>query len=77
MLVHVFIQLYTNAAILSPGNASMSYLAAHYKAPTCCSLIDLTPDMTTTPFLRCLKKFSAKRGVPSTLVSDNCCTFKN
>ncbi len=33
-------------------------------------------DMTTTAFLRCLKRFVARRGVPSRIVSDNGQTFK-
>ena len=47
---------------------------------TCCVVravhLDLVPNMTTTTFLRCLKRFTARRGVPSRLVSDNGRTFK-
>ena len=46
---------------------------------TCCVVravhIDLVPDMTTTSFLRCLKRFVARRGIPRRMVSDNGKTF--
>ncbi len=38
--------------------------------------LDLVPDMTTTAFLRCLKRFVARRDVPSRIISDNGQTFK-
>ncbi len=47
---------------------------------TCCVTravhLDLVPDMTTTAFLRCLKRFVARRGVPIRIISDNGQTFK-
>lgn len=38
--------------------------------------MDLVPDMTATSFLRCLKRFVARRGIPRRIVSDNGQTFK-
>ncbi|MBA4719447.1 MAG: transposase family protein [Nitrosopumilus sp.] len=47
---------------------------------TCCVVravhLDLVPDMTTTAFLRCMKRFVARRGLPRRIVSDNAQTFK-
>ena len=48
---------------------------------TCCSTravhLDLVIDMTATTFLRCFRRFSARRGVPSLMISDNGKTFKS
>ena len=48
---------------------------------TCCVTwaihLDLVPDLTTGAFLRCFKRFVARRGVPKTMVSDNGKTFKS
>jgi hypothetical protein len=38
--------------------------------------LELVPDMTTTTFVRCLKRFSARRGLPRKIISDNAKTFK-
>lgn len=38
--------------------------------------LDLVPDMTTSAFLRCLKRFIARRGLPCKILSDNGKTFK-
>ena len=47
---------------------------------TCCVTravhLELVPDMTTTTFVRCLKRFSARRGLPKKIISDNAKTFK-
>lgn len=46
---------------------------------TCCSTravhLELVPDLNTLTFIRCFKRFSARRGIPSTVVSDNGKTF--
>lgn len=46
---------------------------------TCCVVraihLELVPDMTTPSFLRCFKRFVARRGLPSKIVSDNGKTF--
>ena len=48
---------------------------------TCCSTravhLDLVPNMTATGFLRSFKRFTARRGVPSMMISDNAKTFKS
>ena len=47
---------------------------------TCCvtraTHLQLVLDLSTTTFIRCLKKFTARRGVPKKIVSDNAKTFK-
>ena len=48
---------------------------------TCCATraihLDIVPDLTTEAFLRCFKRFVARRGVPRKMVSDNGKTFKS
>ena len=47
---------------------------------TCCTTraihLDLVLDLTTESFLRCFKRFVARRGIPCRVVSDNGKTFK-
>ena len=47
---------------------------------TCCVVravhLDLVPDLSTPAFLRSLKRFAARRGLPRKIVSDNGKTFK-
>ena len=47
---------------------------------TCCVVravhLDLVPDLTTPAFLRRFRRFVARRGLPSQMVSDNGKTFK-
>ena len=38
--------------------------------------LDLVEDLSTPTFLRCLRKFTARRGTPTLIVSDNAKTFK-
>ncbi|KAL5491930.1 hypothetical protein EMCRGX_G017306 [Ephydatia muelleri] len=48
---------------------------------TCCVVravhLELVPDLTAIAFVRCLKRFSARRGIPQTLCSDNSKTFRS
>ena len=47
---------------------------------TCCVTravhLDLVTDLKATTFVRCLRKFVARRGTPSVIISDNAKTFK-
>ena len=47
---------------------------------TCCVTravhLDLVNDLSTPSFIRCLKRFTARRGVPKKMLSDNGKTFK-
>ena len=39
--------------------------------------LDLVVDMTTEAFIRCFKRFVARRGIPRVIISDNSKTFKS
>ena len=58
-----------------PNETSKVWLCLY----TCCATkavhLDLVPDMTTTTFIRSLKRFSARRGVPSRVITDTGRTF--
>jgi len=47
---------------------------------TCCVVravhLELVPDLTTDSFLRCFKRFVARRGLPCRMISDNGKTFR-
>ena len=47
---------------------------------TCCVVravhLDLVPDMSTAAFLRSFRRFTARRGLPQRMLSDNAKTFK-
>ena len=47
---------------------------------TCCVTraihLELVCDLSTATFIRCLKRFTARRGLPKKIVSDNAKTFK-
>ena len=38
--------------------------------------IELTPSLATQAFIRCLRRFVARRGIPELIISDNAKTFK-
>ncbi|KAK6175232.1 hypothetical protein SNE40_013739 [Patella caerulea] len=48
---------------------------------TCCSTravhLDVVPDLFTSSFLRCFQRFTARRGYPVRVISDNGKTFKS
>ena len=47
---------------------------------TCCVVrgvhLELVPDLTADSFLRCFKQFTARKGIPCKMISDNGKTFK-
>ena len=47
---------------------------------TCCTTrvvhLEVVPDLTADSFLRCFKHFTARRGIPHKMISDNGKTFK-
>ena len=69
--------------------AGPMYMRGHHKEAegskvwiclfTCCvtkaTHLELVLDLSTTTFIRCLKKFTARRGVPKKIVSDDAKTF--
>ena len=58
------------------GEMSKAYIALF----TCCVTravhLDLVTDLTASTFVRCLRRFAARRGTPTLIVSDNAKTFK-
>ena len=48
---------------------------------TCCSTravhLELATDLSADVFIRCLRRFTARRGIPAIIVSDNANTFKS
>ena len=48
---------------------------------TCCSTravhLELATDLSADVFIRCLRRFTARRGLPEIIVSDNAKTFKS
>ena len=47
---------------------------------TCCVTravhLEIVPDLSADSFLRCFKRFTARRGIPHKMISDNGKTFK-
>ena len=47
---------------------------------TCCSVravhLELATDLSVDVFIRCLRRFAARRGLPELIISDNAKTFK-
>ena len=39
--------------------------------------VELVPDLTALTFLRCFKRFTARRGIPLEVISDNAKTFES
>ncbi|XP_057310539.1 uncharacterized protein LOC130648503 [Hydractinia symbiolongicarpus] len=39
--------------------------------------LDVVPDQSASPFIRTLKRFTARRGIPTLMISDNATCFKN
>ena len=48
---------------------------------TCCTTravhLELVPNLNALTFIRCFKRFTARRGIPTTVISDNGKTFKS
>lgn len=61
----------------SDGQMQKVYIALFSCVVTRAIHLDLTEDLGTGAFLRCLKKFIARRGVPHLMISDNVKTFKS
>lgn len=56
------------------------YLKSYICLFTCSSSralhLELAPDLSTDSFIRCLRRFVARRGIPCSITSDNAKTFK-
>lgn len=53
-----------------------AYIAIFTCASSRAVHLELVPDLSTETFLRCLKRFVSRRGVPRLVISDNGKTFK-
>ena len=73
-ILKVVAGMYDPLRIISPVVVSIKVLF------TCCVTravhLDLVTDMTASTFIRCLRRFAARRGTPALIVSDNAKTFK-
>ena len=62
--------------VMQPGTGQVKVWIALY---TCCVTrvlnLELVPDMTVATFLRSFKRFSARQGLPVSMISDNGRTF--
>ena len=51
-----------------------------FASNTCCVVraihLEVVPDLTTQAFIRSFKRFTARRGFPTQMISDNAKTFK-
>ncbi len=58
------------------GDMSKVYIALFSCCNTRAIHLELIEDLKTQTFLRCLRRFTARRGMPALMVSDNAKTFK-
>ncbi|XP_046841149.1 uncharacterized protein LOC124435254 [Xenia sp. Carnegie-2017] len=60
----------------APGGTDKVYIALFSCCVTRALHLDLVKDLSADEFVRCLRRFAARRGTPSLMVSDNAKTFK-
>ena len=58
------------------GEMVKSYIALFTCCVTRAVTLELVKDLTASTFVRCLRRFAARRGTPSLIISDNAKTFK-
>ena len=58
------------------GTGNKIWIALLTCCVTCAIHLELVPDMTTETFIRCIRRFTCRRGTPTRIVSDNSKTFK-
>ena len=68
--------LYLKQMYKTDGKMYKSYIAINTCATSRMLHLELVPDLTTSAYLRSQRRFTARRGFPSMLVSDNGKTFK-
>ena len=61
----------------SQGNTSKSYICLFTCASTRAVHLELTESLDTESFLRAFRRFTARRGLPKLILSDNAKTFKS
>ena len=58
-------------------NAVIKAWICLFSCSTSCGIhLELVPDLTTEAFIRALRRFVGRRGIPSVIVSDNAKTYK-
>lgn len=67
--------------VKQPGSSDDGMQKVYICLFTCASSralhLELAPDLSTEAFIRCLRRMIARRGIPSTITSDNSKTFKS
>ena len=58
------------------GEMKKTYIYLYTCAISRALHLELTPDLSTAAFLRCLRRYIARRGTPTSITSDNARTFK-
>ena len=69
--------LYVKNIYQSNGEMYTCYIALFTCASTRAVHLELTPDLSANSFLRVLKRFFGRRGLPTLFISDNGKTFKD
>jgi len=69
--------LYVKNIYQSKGEMYKCYIALFTCASTRAVHLELTPDLSPTSFLRALRRFFGRRGLPTLFISDNGKTFKD
>ena len=69
--------LYVKSIYLSKGEMHKCYIALFTCASTRALHLELTPDLFANSFLRELKRFFGRRGLPTLFISDNGRTFRD
>ena len=59
------------------NNMYKVYVVLHTCTVTRAVHLDLVPDLSASSFLRSLKRFIGRRGLPALIISDNATCFKN
>lgn len=64
----------------TPANKKSSLAKIYLTLFTCASSravhLDLVPELSTQAFIRCFHRFTARRGIPREMISENALTFK-
>ncbi len=60
----------------SPNSSNKVYIALFTCGNSRAVHLELVPDLTTTTFLLCFRRFISRRGMPNIVVTDNAKTFK-
>ena len=68
---------YTVVDFAGPQDVKKVYIALFTCAVSRAVHLDIVPDLTAEAFLRCFRRFTARRGVPLEIRSDNGKTFKS